>query len=142
MLSFLRKTSLWIIGIPLLLLFTGIASNQAVLYANHDRFPVMVSEAKLFEYQHRLVKVVDGDGDEDADPDEAQVKLEELQHGFLDEVHCVMDSTTHLNFLADWIDLHDGTYSPGDVLQDLGEYLLGFSPLVWGVVVIGKLRKE
>jgi hypothetical protein len=45
MLSFIKRTYLWVLFLPLLIQFLGIASNQLVLIANHDTFPVLVSLA-------------------------------------------------------------------------------------------------
>jgi hypothetical protein len=41
-LGWISRTSVWIIAIPVLLMFLGAASNQLVLIANHGTFPVMV----------------------------------------------------------------------------------------------------
>ena len=96
-------------------MFTGAACNQLVLIANHDKFPVMLNEAK-------------------------RVKLTPDANGQIDEVHCVMTSTTHLNFLADIFDFHDSISSAGDGLLELGEWLNTFCIFVWAALVIQKLR--
>ncbi len=136
MLKFLRKTALWIIAIPLLCLFLGVASNQAVLVANHDKFPVMWNDAKVNLYRLEATKAAE-DGDENA-----EVALVLLEHGYLDDTHCLMSKDTHLNFLADWIDMKSATYSPGDELIELGEAGLNYAPWIWATVVIGRLRKK
>jgi hypothetical protein len=59
----------------------------------------------------------------------------------IDEVHVTMTSQTHLNFLADVFDL--GTiYSIGDFAIMLGEWMLAFTPFIWGALVIRKLTDE
>jgi hypothetical protein len=47
MFSFLRKTCLWIILLPVAVSFTGAALNQLVLYVNGDAFPVTLNPTKL-----------------------------------------------------------------------------------------------
>lgn len=136
MFKFLRKTALWIVALPMLCFFLGVASNQAVLVANHDKFPVMWNDAKVNLYKLEATKAAEG-GNEDA-----QVALALLEHGYLDDTHCLMTPETHLNFLADWIDMKSATYSPGDEAIELGAYGMGFSPLIWAAVVIGRLRKR
>jgi hypothetical protein len=42
--SFLKSTYSWLILAPILLVLLGAASNQAVLIANHGKFPVMLNE--------------------------------------------------------------------------------------------------
>jgi hypothetical protein len=125
MLNFLRRTSLYILAVPFLFTLLGSASNKLVIATNHDKFPVMVNDAKLFEYQHKLTEEAQSD-DEDL-AEHAAVKLEELEHGYLDDTHVIMTKSTHLNFLADIFDLRDGIYSIGDFLIMLGEWLGSFS---------------
>jgi hypothetical protein len=134
MFSFLRKTSLYIFAIPVLLFGLGAASNQVVLQANHDRFPVLVNETKVREFNSEKVELgpmsitvvkpanVDSDG----------VVM-------IDDTHCVMTSETHLNFLADVFDLGN-IYSIGDFLLMLGEWLMGFAPFIFLFDVTRKLR--
>lgn len=113
MIRFLKLTRLWVLAIPLAIGFVGAASNQAVIVANHDRFPVMVN--------HRAL---DARGGADAD-------------GQIDQVHCVMTHDTHLNFLADWIDQQDAIYSPGDMLLMLGGFLWDYAPAAWFILILG-----
>jgi hypothetical protein len=139
MLRFLRKTSLYLLALPLLFTFLGIASNQAVLAANSDRFPVMWNNYKVNEYRLHLEKAAADD-----DPDvalQAQFDLAALREGFIDDTHCIMTKDTHLNFLADYIDFHTATYSPGDELLELGEWSWSFAFPVWIFAAIQKLRK-
>ena len=51
--ALLQKTALWILLAPIAITFVGVASNQAVLIANHDKFPVMVNSTKLTEFEAR-----------------------------------------------------------------------------------------
>lgn len=111
----LRVTMLWIVLLPYLVQGIGAASNQLVLIANHDKFPVMLNEA-------------------------ARVKFEPDANGMIDAVHCVMTSNTHLNLLADVFDFHVGWFSIGDGLLSLGQWLSSFSLFVWMGLVIQKLK--
>ncbi len=124
MFKFLRKTALWILLSPIALQVTGAASNQLVLIANHDTFPVNINQVKLrqhFQGEDGMVTLPDGTV-------------------MIDDVHCLMSSKTHLNWLADEFDL-GSIYSVGDFGIMLGEYLLEFAPLVWSLVIIEKLRR-
>jgi len=139
MFSFLRKTALWIVALPLLCLGIGIGLNQAVLNANQDRFPVLISSYEVAQYALELEK---GTQSKDADVvEEATFKLEALDAGYLDDTHVIMTSKTHLNFLADWIDA-GSVYSPGDLLIYAGEYSLTYVPFVWVTVVIVRLNRR
>lgn len=101
--------------LPYLVFGVGAGSNQLVLIANHDKFPVMLNEAGRVHFN----------------PD---------ANGLLDKTHCVMTPDTHLNALADIFDLHDGWYSIGDFLLMLSDWLSGFCVFVWIALVIQKLR--
>jgi hypothetical protein len=141
MLNFLRKTALWIVLIPALVFGTGVASNQAVLVANHDRFPVMWNSYKAASLALAIEKAAKSD-----DPDEAEQAAFDLEalhdYGYLDDTHVLMNSKTHLNFLADWIDLKSATYSIGDFLIDAGEWGMTYAPIVWITVAVQRLRKR
>ncbi len=118
--KFLRSSLLYILVAPYILFGLGVASNQAVLIANHDKFPVMVNPVKL---AHML-------------PDGVTILPRRSQ--MIDTVHETMTKDTHLNALADIFDM--GTiYSIGDFMLQLGEWLMGFTPFVWGYAVIKKL---
>lgn len=136
MFKFLRKTSLYILAAPLLCFFLGAASNQVVLNANEDTFPVRISQAKL-------EKLEQGSVEELADGTKIVGDVMILPDGkiMLDYVHCVMTPNTHLNFLADIYDLGN-IYSIGDFALMLGEWALAPAPFVWAFVVIGKLRNQ
>jgi hypothetical protein len=120
--QFLRKTYLWILALPLALSLLGAASNQAVIIANHDTFPVRISEVKvaMLEAQEGATYTL---------PDGKVM---------LDPVHCVMTDKTHLNALADNFDI-GGIESVGDMALDLGGWLWTFAPFVWGAAVVRKL---
>lgn len=109
---FLRVTMIWVLLLPYAVIFLGAASNQLVLIANNDKFPVMVNEALA-----------------------AKVPA----NGMLDEVHCVMTDKTHLNLLADIFDFHSETDSIGDLLIDFGGWMSAFMPFVWVALVTRKL---
>ena len=141
MLSFLRKTALWIVLLPLLCFYLGVTSNQLVLSKNNNRFPVMWNSYKVLHYAQEIEKATHSE-----DPDvaaQAKFDLKALtEGGYIDDTHVIMTNKTHLNFLADWIDLHTATYSPGDILIELGDKSMAYSPWIWAVVAIGKLRRR
>ena len=123
MFKFLRKTSLYLLAAPLLVTFLGIASNQVVLIANHDKFPVMLNQQKIQVFTK----------EQPAEVSDNVVML--------DNVHCVMTSDTHLNFLADVFDLGD-IYSIGDFLLMLGGWAFSFAPFLFVFDVIRKLKAQ
>lgn len=115
---FLAITRIWILAIPFLLVLLGAGSNQLVLAANHDKFPVMANERKVAQMSPDAYGIID------------------------DDAHCVMTSETHLNFLADWIDLKSAIYSPGDLILEAGYYSQDWAALVWGAVLALALLKR
>jgi hypothetical protein len=111
-LTFLRVTFLWVLLLPYATAFVGATSNQLVLIANHDTFPVLMRDslsAKLL-------------------PDE--------------EGHVLMGPKTHLNVLGDVFDFHDGWMSIGDLLLEAGNWLNGFCPWIWGTLVVLQLTRD
>ena len=131
-----RSSLLWILLAPYGIFGLGVLSNQAVLWTNHDKFPVMLNARKLNKLLNQ---------DEMADLEKilgikpkAPIAKTPDPDGMLDDVHCQMTSKTHLNFLADVFDL-GSIYSIGDFTLYLGEWLMGFTPFVWGYAVIKKL---
>jgi hypothetical protein len=135
MFSFLRRTSLYLLAIPVLFTFLGAASNQVVLIANHDTFPVMVNAKKLQEMtEPREQKAINFNKPIPA--------FETGDTVMLDDVHCNMTSETHLNFLADVFDMHDAIYSIGDFMLMLGEWLGSFTFAIFVFDVVRKLRKH
>jgi hypothetical protein len=139
MLKFLRKTALWIVLAPAVIWGTGLLSNQAVLIANHDTFPVKVNDYKINQYAAHLIAASQSDDEDEAT--EAQFRLQALDRGYLDDVHVIMTPKTHLNFLADDFDL-DNIYSVGDFLLMLGEWLQTFAIFVWVFEAVRRLRQE
>ena len=113
-LTTLRAASLWILLLPYAVGLTGAASNQLVLIANHDTFPVMMNS---YAAAHVMPEGIDEEG------------------------HVLMTSQTHLNFLADVFDFHDGWMSIGDLLLMLGSWLSTFCPFVWAYVVISEVTR-
>ena len=136
MFNFLRKTALYILALPLLFILLGAASNQLVLNANDDTFPVRISAVKI-------LKAEQGETRNFPDGSKLVGDILILPDGklMLDYTHCVMTDKTHLNLLADIIDIGN-IESVGDLLLDLGFWSWGYAPLAWGVVVVTKLRKE
>lgn len=115
--QFLRKTMLWLVLLPTVLSFAGAASNQLVLYANNDKFPVMVN-------QRHLNSFVEGGADAE---------------GMMDDVHCVMTHQTHLNFLADIFDFHHSIQSIGDLLMHRSDEYGVFAYVIWATLACKKL---
>jgi len=139
MFKFLRKTSLYILAVPVLIFGLGCFSNQVVLWANHDKFPVMWNEYKVA--QEALVIEHDTHSKDPKVAEQAKFDLEALvDYGFIDDTHCVMTSKTHLNFLADIVDLKSATYSIGDGLLIFGEWMFPFAPFIFLFDVTRKLR--
>ena len=135
--QFLSKTFLYVLLAPWAVLGTGIASNQAVLIANHDRFPVMLNAVKLGDMLGQSEPLAIP-----TPPFVSPAPKVALPDDMIDEVHCVMTDETHLNFLADVFDLKDATYSIGDFAIMMGEWLNTFVPFVWVALVIRKLTDE
>ena len=133
---FLCSSFLWILLAPYIVTGLGAASNQAVLIANHDKFPVMVNAVKLDEYTGEpkidIVTVLTGT------PSVETEKPKPTDATYIDDVHIVMTSDTHLNALADIFDFHSAIYSIGDGLLMLGEWLSGFCPMVFLALVFKK----
>ena len=141
MFNFFRKTSLYILAVPVLFTLLGAASNQVVLIANHDTFPVMVNDKKLAEMTETKEKfpVMELKLHKVFKPTPAQEKNDAVM---LDDIHCAMTSKTHLNALADIFDLKDAIYSIGDFMLMLGEWLGSFTFAIFVFDVVRKLRKH
>ena len=135
MFSFLRRTSLYLLAIPMLFTFLGAASNQLVLVANHDSFPVMLNAKKLQEMTEPREQTA-------INFNKPIPAFETDDAVMLDEVHCVMTSHTQLNFLADVFDFKDGIYSIGDFMLMLGEWFGVFAPFVFVFDTTRKLAKS
>ena len=130
---FLCSSFLWILLAPYIVTGLGAASNQAVLIANHDKFPVMVNAVKLDEYTGPKIDIVTVlTGTPSAE------KPKPTDATYIDDVHIVMTSDTHLNALADIFDFHSAIYSIGDFGLMLGEWMSGFCPFVFLALVFNK----
>jgi hypothetical protein len=145
MFKFFRKTSLYILAIPTLLFGLGFLSNQAVLKANNDTFPVMWNHNKCFQYRLSIVKeasITDKEGNPTREAEQAQAALVAFdEEGFIDDTHVVMSPQTHLNYLGDIFDLRT-TYSIGDFMLFAGEYGFGFMLPLFIFDVTRKLREK
>ena len=134
MLKFLRKTSLYILAIPVLTFMLGLASNQVVLIANHDTFPVMVNGRKLAQFEAAAAAK---EPDFRFRPMPARVENGAVM---LDDIHCNMTKDTHLNALADIFDLKTAIYSVGDALLELGTWMWVFAPFLFVFDTARKLK--
>jgi hypothetical protein len=107
---FLTVTYLWILLLPYAFILTGAASNQLVLIANHDTFPVLMREPLASK----------------ALPD--------------DEGHVAMTKDTHLNLLGDILDFHnEGWESVGDLTLETGYWLQSVCPYLFAAFAIRRL---
>ena len=130
---FLCSSFLWILLAPYIVTGLGAASNQAVLIANHDKFPVMVNAVKLDEFSGPKIDIVTVlTGTPSAE------KPKPTDATYIDDIHIVMTSDTHLNALADIFDFHSAIYSIGDFGLMLGEWMSGFCPFVFLALVFNK----
>lgn len=133
MFKFLRKTLLYIILAPYAVTGLGIISNQVVLNANNDAFPVRINPVKLYDWSQKGTKM------------HILPPTPETPKGVVfinDNMHIVMNSTTHFNWLADIFDFHTHIYSIGDFAQDLGEWAAEFTPFLWAGAILRKLFAE
>lgn len=131
--KFLRRFPYWyLIAIPILLICSGVASNQVVLVANHGKFPVMANAAMLDTFCSP--KQIDPEELEDIPPSSC-VKGGEM----LDEVHSIMGPNSHLKALSDIFPLGKAIYSVGDGLLYLGFWLFSYTPYMWLALTIRKL---
>lgn len=120
-LNFFRATFLWILLLPIASYIGGCASNQLVLFVNHDTFPVSVNLAKAKKFV----------GDDAVLLPDGTVML--------DDTHCLMTNKTHLNLMADIFDFHDTIESVGDLMIDFGTWMWSFAPFLWGFAVLSRL---
>ena len=136
--KWLKKIPYWqLIAIPFLLMFLGIASNQAVLIANHDTFPVMMNQEHIMQactpvtdvsLAAAIAKIMH---EQPYDPNAC-----ENGGAYLDDSHVIMTSKTHLNYLADIFDLKTSIYSIGDFFIMLGEWTWDWSIVAWIVLIL------
>jgi len=134
MLRFLRVTMLWVLLLPYAVRGVGAASNQLVIFANHDTFPVSINLIKLADWSHggKAMHIV-----------ESFSGVDPQGHIFVnDNMHVVMTEQTHLNLLADIFDFHSNIASVGDLLIELGDWLNGFAFYVWFTLVVNSLYQR
>jgi hypothetical protein len=131
--KFLRKFPYWyLLAIPVLLFSLGVLSNQAVLVANHGKFPVMMNAVMMDEFCS--LKQID--------PEEiADIPAAFCGKGgdMIDKTHSVMGPKSRLKILADIFPLGKAIYSIGDGLLFLGGWLLTFTPFMWLALTVRKL---
>jgi len=132
--NFFKRTSLYLLAIPVLFTFLGAASNQIVLIENHDTFPVMVNDKKLADMADHDKQSTETKFNQ---PNPAEKQDDTV---YLDDVHVEMTPHTHLNFLADIFDMKDAIYSIGDFSLILGDWLWAFAPFLFAFDVIRKLK--
>ena len=147
----LKRVPYWyLIAIPLLLTFMGAASNQAVLIANGDTFPVMVNpvakaahcrSTEMADIIKAITQVAPPTIVEKPKALRAQPAPIACGAGgeYLDDVHVVMNSQSRLKFMADVFDMHDGIYSIGDFALILGDWIWSWSVFAWLVLAVRKL---
>jgi len=127
---------LYLLAIPLLLILLGTASNQAVLIANHGKFPVMLNEA---QYSH-FCSAPEDEEMKFSVTDSSISPMSCTEGGqFIDDVHSVMGKNSHLKALSDIFNLKVAIYSIGDFLLMLGYWLLSFSWISYITLVVRRL---
>lgn len=103
----MRKAVLGILLLPYAVFGVGAISNQAVLIANHSKFPVRVTDAWLAARGEAVL------------PSEA-----------IDTVHSRMSEEDSLKFLADIFVWGPRILSVGDALMVAGSWLSQYSPII------------
>jgi hypothetical protein len=96
------------------LVFLGALSNQAVIIANHGKFPVLLEDSRSRKYDE--------------------------MNGMIDREHCVMTKDTRLNLLADVFDFKNEIVSVGDEAIDLGFFLIPYTFGAWLSLIFVKLN--
>jgi len=119
--NFIKKSMLWLLLLPTAVHFVGVASNQLVLFANDDKFPVMINQHKLYSWNPKEGMPADG---------------------MMDDTHCVMTSRTHLNLLADILDFHGSIESVGDELIDWSANYAGYVYFLWAILMLRRVGNE
>lgn len=145
--KYLRRFPYWyLVAVPALLFGLGVLSNQAVLVANHGKFPVMLNPAWMSKMCS--LPTIESEG---IDPDDketiaefnkliAQIPASSCRKGgeMIDKTHSVMGPSSHLKILSDIFPL-GSIYSIGDAGIHLGEWLLEFSPFMWLALTLRKM---
>lgn len=155
----LFKIPYWyLIAVPLLSIGLGAASNQAVLIANWDKFPVMANNERivewckppapkntidLFQLVAPIAPPVKPPKKHDifaAQPAHIDVQACSAGGDFFDgdDVHVIMHKESKLKFMADIFDMHGDIFSVGDGLISAGEWAIDWTPLAWLILVIRK----
>jgi hypothetical protein len=139
----------YLIAIPLLSFGIGVASNQAVLIANGDKFPVLVNNERIVE----MCKAPQPKDDsflslllpsmprtKQALPVHVDAQACSAGGDFFDgdDVHVIMKKDSKLKFMADIFDFHRDIFSIGDGLLAFGSWMFDWSPLAWLVLVLRK----
>lgn len=104
----LRKAVLGIVLLPYVVFGVGAASNQAVLIANHSKFPVRVQDSWFIAYDRPVI----------------------VEGAPIDAVHSRMSDTDSLTFLADIFVFGPHIMSIGDMLMDAGAWATQYAALV------------
>jgi hypothetical protein len=65
-----------------------------------------------------------------------------VQTGMIDDTHCIMTSSTHLNFLSDIFDNGPDSVSVGDLLLWAGEDLKGYCLLTWILLMMPRIVRR
>jgi hypothetical protein len=138
MFSFLRKTLLWLLLAPYAVWGLGLASNQAVLIANHDKFPVMLNARKL----NKILSMGEESELEAILGIKAKAPLPAPDtDGMIDDVHCVMTTKTHLNALADVFDI-GSIYSIGDFMLGAGDASQPYCLFAWILLMSARAARQ
>lgn len=133
--KYLSRFPYWyLLVVPILLLCLGVASNQAVLIANHGKFPVMMNPSWM------AIKCSTAG----MDPDEiAEIPAISCARGgeMIDKTHSVMGPNSHLKILSDIFPI-GSIYSIGDGCIMLSDWLLTFTPYMWIGLALRKLYRS
>lgn len=141
--KYLCKIPYWqLLAVPLLFVFLGLASNQSVLIANHGKFPVMLNERQVATFCSRESSL------ENAFKDKVKFSIINTRASytdcssggqFIDNIHSIMGSNSHLKGMADIFSLGDAIYSIGDGFLFLGFWLLSFTQIAWAALTLRKI---
>lgn len=133
--KYLRRFPYWyLLAIPALIFGLGVLSNQAVLIANHGKFPVMMNPSWM---AIKCAPIAPDDDDYDLVPAISCRKGGEM----IDRTHSVMGPNSHLKALSDIFPL-GSIYSIGDAGIYLGSWLWDFMPLMWVGLALRKLYRS
>ena len=140
----------WLIAIPVLAYSLGTVSNQAVEWANGNKFPVFYNNEKIHEScqtpdskdDKNFISIMLGQKIDARAPTSAPASVDTdlCQNGgkFLDDEHVIMSKDSHLKILSDIFDFSAHTYSIGDFLIYFGEWMWKWAGIAWIVLLIRK----